>query len=212
MFEEGISEEAKTTLALLSGTEVLMPFYLGGGSGCSLYLSHRISVDLDFFTPKDFDPQILRIELRKMGKFHFHEASRNTLHGSLKGTKLSFFSYPYRLLFPLQKFSGIAVADLRDLACMKLDAIGSRGSKKDFTDLYFICREHSLDNIINLFKQKYAGAEYNFMHILKSLTYFEDAEKEEEALVMLKKCSWAQVKSFFIRESDRMMQIFLKDI
>ncbi len=32
-------------------------FYLAGGTGLALYLHHRQSTDLDFFTHSDFEPQ-----------------------------------------------------------------------------------------------------------------------------------------------------------
>jgi len=56
----------------------------------------------------------------------------------LNDVRLSFFVYPYKLLFPLIDFNGVKLADERDIACMKIEAISSRGSKKDFIDLYFL--------------------------------------------------------------------------
>ena len=33
--------------------------YLAGGTACALQIGHRISVDLDFFTPEEFDTKEL---------------------------------------------------------------------------------------------------------------------------------------------------------
>lgn len=68
----------------------------------------------------------------------------------------------------LHKFSGIFIADPIDIGCMKIDAISSRGSCKDFIDLYFICNEIiSLREMLEFFDRKYKGIEYNKVHISK---------------------------------------------
>jgi len=105
---------------------------------------------------------------------------------SIDGVKLSFFYYEYRLLFPLIDFENINLADARDISAMKIDAISSRGSKKDFIDIYFLMKKYGLPDIIDFFMEKYSEVKYNKLHILKSLNYFEDAEKEPE-LRMIKK-------------------------
>ncbi|MCX7779239.1 MAG: nucleotidyl transferase AbiEii/AbiGii toxin family protein [Patescibacteria group bacterium] len=96
------------------------------------------------------------------------------------------------------------VADWRDIACMKLDAVSSRGSKKDFIDLYFICQKISLKRLLKIFAKKYKSVDFNLMHILKSLVYFKEAEKEPLPR-MLKRISWPTVKSFFIREVRKLI-------
>jgi len=54
-------------------------------------------------------------------------------------------------LCPFKKFKKINIADYLDIACMKLSAIFSRGSKKDFIDFYFICKKIPLEKIFKLF-------------------------------------------------------------
>lgn len=49
------------------------------------------------------------------------------------------------------------LADERDIACMKLDAMASRGSKKDFIDLYFVLKKYTLSELLELFSKKYAS-------------------------------------------------------
>ena len=66
---------------------------------------------------------------------------------------------------------GIALADERDIAAMKVDAISSRGSKKDFIDLYFLLQKYSLREIMNFFETRYQHVKYSRLHILKSLSY-----------------------------------------
>jgi hypothetical protein len=47
----------------------LNKFYLSGGTGLSLQLGHRQSIDLDFFNKKDFDPTELQSQLEKFGDY-----------------------------------------------------------------------------------------------------------------------------------------------
>lgn len=78
------------------------------------------------------------------------------------------------------EFDQVKVASLEDIACMKLSAISSRGSKKDFIDLYFILQKFSLGELLALFEKKFKGVNYQMSHILKSLVYFEEAEKQPD--------------------------------
>ena len=108
-------------------------------------------------------------------------------------------SNDYGLAFPLLAFSGVKLADERDIAAMKIDAISSRGSKKDFIDLYFLLEKYPLKKLLEFFEKKYINIKYNKLHILKSLVYFEDAESEPMP-VMIKKTDWAEVKDLIKKE------------
>ncbi|HVT61187.1 MAG TPA: nucleotidyl transferase AbiEii/AbiGii toxin family protein [Thermoanaerobaculia bacterium] len=57
------------------------------------------------------------------------------------GVGLRFFYYPYPLVDPAAELGGLAVASAVDLGLMKLAAVISRGSRRDFVDLYLLCRE-----------------------------------------------------------------------
>lgn len=46
---------------------------------------------------------------------------------------------------------------------------------------------------MQLFDQKYKDIQYNKLHLLKSLTYFEEADQEPEPL-LLKTISWEKIK------------------
>jgi len=39
------------------------------------------------------------------------------------------------MLYPFLEYSGVKIADLKDIARMKLDAVSRRGTKRDFIDL-----------------------------------------------------------------------------
>lgn len=200
---EAIHAEAERTLESLRTTGVLEPFYLGGGTGLALRLGHRRSNDLDFFSSDPTDPDALIRNMRTLPDFAVAAVAPDTLHATLRQTKLSFLVYPYPVLFPLAVFLGVNVANPRDIACMKIAAIASRGVRRDFIDLYFVAKQHGLPRTIEWFRQKYAQVNYSLTHVLKSLTYFEIADKEPMP-EMLAHSSWEEVKEFFSREAFRL--------
>jgi len=127
----------------------------------------------------------------------------HTLRANIRGTKVSFLGYEYPLLFSTALFAGVPVADPRDIACMKISAIASRGTKRDFIDLYLTSQRFGLVELLGLFQRKYARTGYNRPHILKSLTYFDDAEKDPMPH-MLVPLDWDAVKLFFRGEVPRL--------
>lgn len=185
--------------------------YLAGGTGLALTLGHRRSNDFDFFSKELFDENILIQELRgHLKNFTVKSKAVHTLHIEVDRVKVTFLGYNYPLLFPTLDYVGqkrtlFEVADLRDIACMKIDAIASRGSRRDFVDLYAVTRKYPMPDLIRLFDKKYSGVSFNRVHVLKSLTYFSDAESEPmpEMLINL---SWEEVKDFFLGEVRKLLK------
>lgn len=196
MHKQVINKKTEQLLKLLTESKIIDNFYLAGGTALALQFGHRKSVDLDWFNKDNFDTQKLREELSKIGQIIIEAEEKNTLDLILSDVKLTFLGYTYNLLFPLLDYQGIKLADYRDIACMKLDAVSSRGSKKDFIDIYFIFQKISFNELFELFEKKYNQIKFNRLHILKSLNYFADADKEPMP-VMIKDVSWREVKKYF---------------
>ncbi|MFA6042980.1 MAG: nucleotidyl transferase AbiEii/AbiGii toxin family protein [Patescibacteria group bacterium] len=194
---EVITARAYRLLATIGREPSLKAFYLAGGTALALQLGHRVSVDLDFFTPKHFSVPVLRKCLQSLGRYEPVLQEADTLIARVDGVKVSFFAYRYRLLFPFLKDQGVSLADRRDIACMKLDAISDRGSKKDFVDLYFLLQEYNLSKLFTLFSKKYSSVHFNTAHILKSLVYFEDAETEPMPRMLLP-VPWKKIQAAII--------------
>jgi hypothetical protein len=72
-------------------------------------------------------------------------------------------------------FFGNINATLKDIAAMKLAAITNQGTKKDFIDFYFLLQHFSFNQMLELYKQKYT--EGSLFNVIRSLTYFMDAEE-----------------------------------
>jgi len=157
-------------------------------------LGHRKSIDLDFFSSSFPKFEILVAELKTLNPKVINQ-DKGTLDLYIDGVKVSFLEYKYPLVGDFLEFDQVKVASLEDIACMKLSAISSRGSKKDFIDLYFILQKFSLGELLDLFEKKFKGVDYQMSHILKSLVYFEEAEKQPDPEFLVD-VDWNEVKSF----------------
>lgn len=181
-------------------------FYLAGGTALSLQLGHRISEDLDFFTNQDFLVEDIKASLEQLGSLRTDMTQGKTYLGMLNGVKISFFFYKYSLLFPPISFLNVHIADIRDIAAMKLDAIQSRGKKRDFIDLFALLKQGlPIDDIISCLEKKYSRSNYNIQHLLKSLTYFTDAEKDDIPELFIDS-SWPEIKKYIEKE----VKLYLK--
>lgn len=199
-----ISDATGAVLGCLRDVNVLDRFYLAGGTGLALRFGHRLSRDLDFFTTDLFNEHLLLQYAHRINGFSLVAKAPHTLHAVIQGTKVTFLGYAYPVLFPLAQFLGVAVADPRDIACMKISAIVSRGTKRDFVDLYAAAQRFGLGDLVQLFDRKYSQTRYNKLHILKSLTFFDDAEKDPMPYMLIP-LDWVQVKEFFVREASRLI-------
>lgn len=208
MFTKTLPKNAQGVLALLGKTRVLGPkAYLAGGSALSLQLCHRISVDLDFFTAAEFEPTELARSITRFFEFEVENTGAGTLLGRINGVRFSCFLYEYPVLFPLLDLDGIHIADKLDIAAMKIAAVSARGTKKDFIDLYFLCRDGlGLKKMLTLYDKKYGKLAANYMHIMKSLTYFVDAEVDEMPK-MVKHAAWKDIKTHIELEVAKMSKM-----
>jgi len=89
---------------------------------------------------------------------------------------------------------------------MKLAALAGRGSRKDFVDLYFHARRIApLEKVFELFREKYRGVSVDPYHLLRSLTFFDDAEAEAMP-ELLTEVTWEEIKAFFRAEATRLFR------
>lgn len=210
MFESVLSDDAQNALAVLGKSGVVKEGYLAGGSALALHFGHRYSIDFDFFSPHPFDPKQMSHSFSKLGAFTEDVAKGISLIGTFQGIKLSYFQYDYPLIARTTKHFGVAVADPHDIAAMKLVAVTDRSTKKDFIDLFMLAKHGiTLENIFVLYEKKYHVFESNKFTIIKSLTYFEDADADDMPR-MIMPVSWDDVKQFFIGESLRLGKKYLE--
>ena len=206
MFRNALSRPAEQALGIIKGIPSLQPFYLAGGTAAALQLGHRISVDLDFFSHTPFDPdELARNFASSQVLIDQQQTSPGTLKGMLAGAQLSFFFYPYETVEPLVPCEGIMLAGLIDIGLMKMTAIGSRGARRDFVDLYFILKSLGRTDLFDLFQKKFPSQRLNLYHYARSLVHFDDADRQAEPM-MLVNSDWNEIKVFF-RASIKTLQL-----
>ena len=188
-----------TTLELLKkllAVEVFKNLRLAGGTSLALQIGHRKSIDLDLFGILLADDTTFSEALATFEKVTWLKKTPNINIFSINDVKVDFVNYTYPWLDETKSEDDLRLAGLKDIAAMKLAAVTGRGTKKDFIDIYFLLKQFSLKEMLQHYNNKYAdGSEFL---VLKSLTYFEDAEPEQQP-VMLKNISWQAVKDTVLK-------------
>ena len=165
---------------------------LVGGTALALQLGHRKSVDLDLFGAIDAGSEELLDALSDAHSLTVVKESRNINIYLIDGIKVDIVNYKYEWIDKPVEEEAIILAGIKDIAAMKIAAVVGRGTKKDFIDLYFLLRQYSLKEILQLYLQKYPDG--SLFIAMKSLTYFEDAETEPMPF-MFENVNWEDVKA-----------------
>ncbi len=165
---------------------------LVGGTALALQYGHRSSVDLDMFGDVPDDDQALLEILESFGEVQGKKTSKYIKTFVVDNIKVDFVNYSrYPWIDDAVVEDGLCLASPKDIAAMKISAIEGRGSKKDFIDLYFLLQHYALEEILGFYVQKYP--QYSMFRVRMSLTYFEDAENQENPK-MFEKVGWNTIK------------------
>jgi len=158
---ENLAAESRELLRGLAGLDWGADFYLAGSAALTLYLRHRPVRDLDLMSPvrrlralerRDLLQDLLaldgdiRVETARDGFLYVRAGS---------GTALRLFYYPYPLVRAEETLAEMAVASPVDLGLMKLGAVISRGTRRDFVDLYLLCRHIPLTDLLERSSDKF---------------------------------------------------------
>ena len=206
MFQEVLPEKALNLIDEIAGK--ISRFYLAGGTGLALQLRHRVSEDLDFFSNSDFDAENIENALSPDKVISIRP---QTAHFVKDGVRLSFLFYDVPLCYPVHIWRGLNVAAWRDIVAEKMKTVSQRGSKKDFWDVYSVIVScSSIEEVGALFIERFKNAGINSYHVLKSLVYFEDAEKEPDPVVLPdgQNPKWDTIKRFFeqnVKEFEKVL-------
>jgi hypothetical protein len=204
-----LSNDQRRALGRLSQLPVVARFYLAGGSALGVHLGHRRSADLDFFSlgaEADFDA----LKAAVAGCFDRVEVRAETdaaLRLLCDGLPIDFVRYPYPLLDAAGAAFGVGLAGLRDLAAMKLSAIARRGLRRDFWDLFEIIRSGlTLRACGEAYVERFGVKEADLYHVLRALTYFEDAEKDPVFPPGLDEPRWRAIKELFREQAPQLVR------
>ena len=203
MFTKTLFPDTLRAINLVSSIPTIKHAYLAGGTALALQLGHRMSVDLDFFTQKEFDENLVATELSQIPSFTEDQRAWATVLGRVGETKFSIFYYPYKLIDTVVSFEGIQVVGKKDIAAMKMHAIGDRGVKRDFIDVFVLAKEFTIDEMVSFYEEKYGLSDNKLYHLNKGLSIFKDADEDEMPQKLIP-IDWEEVKTFFESETKRL--------
>lgn len=204
MFTKTLLPDTLRAIKLVSDVSAIQKAYLAGGTALALWIGHRTSIDLDFFTLSEFNEAKLSTKLATLPEFVQAGTAQWSVWGKIGETKFSIFYYKYPLLEKTTSYEGIQLASLADIAAMKIHAIEDRGTKRDFVDVYFLSKKYTLLEMLGFYQKKYGVLEDHLYSIMRSLDYFEDAEQESDMPKMKTFVNWQEIKDYFCKETYRL--------
>jgi hypothetical protein len=202
---ESLSPEAWGLLSKMGPAAWAEDFYLAGSAALALYTGHRPVSDLDLMSNANRlvspDRRDLLGEILAIDPTIEVETARD---GYLSvrtggGVGVRFFYYPYPLVHPFEDFAGLAVASAADLGLMKLGAIISRGTRRDFVDLYLLCRRLPLADLLPLAEDKFGHVRDFHLQALKGLADLSEVEGEPMPRLAVP-LEWSEVESWLRKE------------
>lgn len=170
-----LADDGRELLAGLAGRPWVDDFYLAGSAALALYVAHRPVHGLDLMAGTDrltsperrdvmddllaLDPE-LRVETARDGFLSVRSGA---------GVALRLYYYPYPLIAPLERALEVPVASALDLGLMKIGAIISRGTKRDFADLHLLTRRLPLAELLRRSGDKFGHVRDFPLQALKGL-------------------------------------------
>lgn len=201
-------------ISLFSKTTLKEHFFFTGGTALSaLYLHHRISEDLDFFTEEEGQipmalPILQEIADRLKASFDVRRSFRTYME--IVFTRMEeilrcdfAMDAPYRLEKKiLNDELAIYTDNVLDISCNKLSALFDRADPKDFVDIYFINNEIiPFEELVEKAKKKHIGMDNYWLAI--SLAKVEDIALLPK---MLKPVTIDELKHFFSEKAKWLME------
>ena len=212
MYWNTVSPALRAVLDDFSKSQIAAEFYLAGGTALALQLGHRFSIDLDFFSTTQSDIPLLAEPLRRAFTNHapiLADTSWGNLVFLADNVRVGFYGYGYELVRPLLKSEIISLASIEDIGLMKLDALLARASRKDFHDLFQICQQISLRNLLDLAPRKYPAMRDFEAQVGRHMVYFERAE-QETPVPLIENVEWEVVKEWFRKQAKEIGNSWLE--
>jgi hypothetical protein len=205
--ETAITEGCRQALDFLCYQPFIRDFYLAGGTALALHIGHRISTDLNWFSTdcRLLTPERDQIRLALSGDARFEVASEQdgALFTRLFGTDVSFLHQHHPLLELTVEYRGVQLASPTDIGLMKLAAINSRGTRRDFVDVYCLRKIVALDRLLELAARKYADRPSFLAVAARALAYFDDAEQQPMPR-LLQPVRWSEVRAYCEESARRL--------
>lgn len=198
LYTQTVAPGTLRLLEYISKIPELSGFSLAGGTALALQIGHRVSVDLDFFGHREFTTDEILDLLRALKPLSVVSQSKNILILNIQNIKIDFVNYRYPLISTPLAEDGIRLYATPDISAMKLAAVAGRGRKRDFYDIFFLLQKHSLRQMMDFYNLKFPdGSE---LMVARSLTFFDDADSDEDPKLFNQSVEWQEVKKTILQE------------
>lgn len=107
LHKETVTEGTLDLINRLMADEQLKDFYLEGGTALSLMIGHRISIDIDLFTDKNFDAPAMTEYLKSQYETEVRSLNKNSVSGFMEGIRFDLISHRYPHVKPIENIEGI---------------------------------------------------------------------------------------------------------
>jgi len=211
-FWNTVTPEMRDLLLHLGKQTFLDRFYLAGGTALALQIGHRRSIDLDFFSESDEVDEGSRqkiIQALKPVGIQVIENVGGNLLMLANGIHTGFFSYSYPLLEETTHLENVRLAAIIDIGLMKFDALITRGSRKDYYDLFFIARQIPIQQLLEYGDKKYTYYRDFAFTVIEQMVAFDNADRDVQP-VLLEEIPWQSVKDFFVQEANHLGRAWLR--
>lgn len=208
------SESLLNALRKLMSDTTFNDFYLVGGTALAMQLGHRISVDIDLFTPIPYGEMDLKSIRGSLSRLFPHIDNIQSLYerqmiyslyvGKSADTEIKLdLCYDDSPIFPIKEIDGIRMASDKEIAAMKMLAITTGKRRKDFWDIHELLNKYTLKEMIDWGLKRYP---YSLTkdEILLSLTDVWDIE-DKTPVISLKNGYWEFVADDLVREANRLI-------
>jgi predicted nucleotidyltransferase component of viral defense system len=239
MKDKAIRKYQDKVLEKLSGR--IDAFYLAGGTALSLfYFQHRLSVDLDFFSPEfmlsrvekiiEYLEKTLSKKIELIGQNLDNKTAGMLLYNIHFNRndmlKIDFVEDLLRLIKPTKTVEGVRILSLEDIYIRKLYAVcgavsavdtvgrkevlGGRSEAKDFYDLYFL--SHTFMSL-SKFVEKY-GTPVIIEGIVRWFRSYDRMFMIDGVLTLdtAGETDYKNMEAYFKKETDRIIENQLGDI
>lgn len=91
---------------------------------------------------------------------------------------------------------------------MKLSAVGQRGIYRDFWDLHELLQggRLTLSRAIEDYSTRFGAARSDVYHVLRALSYFDDAERVPTFPAGLTRRHWLEIREWFERHAASVLR------
>ncbi|MBT9171417.1 MAG: hypothetical protein DDT18_01792 [Actinobacteria bacterium] len=215
----------KQVIDLFKKSPLKNQFYWTGGTLLAvLYLHHRQSKDLDFFSNTRFSSEqligfinqikktlkISKIEQKKIfDRYEFFLDNKDEL-------RIEFVFYEHPKLKPRKKWQGIWVDSLEDIAANKTMAFFDRNDPKDLCDIYFLLTKKKFDvkQLLKLVEKKFGLSFSESMFWSEGYKAFKELDNLKPLLLVKtpkeRKQIIEEIKNYFTHHSTQYLHRIIK--